>query len=147
MTVVHEVQPTPRETDEALVARLGQGDEAALRVLHQRYAALVFTVASRFVDAAAAEEAVQDVFVTLWKKHETFDATRGTFRGWLVQIARRRALNELRRRKGQGQQPPTSCASRASRAPRRPPPQGSRCSRGRPRGPRRRSRVSSRAKG
>ena len=89
-------------TDEALVARLGVGDQDALRVLHQRYAALVFTVAARFVDAATAEEIVQDVFVTLWKKHETFDAARGAFKGWIVQITRRRALNELRRRKGRG---------------------------------------------
>lgn len=94
----------PLESDEALVARLAGGDEAALRALHQRWAALVFAVAARFVDAAAAEEVVQDVFVTLWKKHEQFDAKRGSFKGWIVQIARRRALNELRRRKGQGQQ-------------------------------------------
>jgi RNA polymerase sigma-70 factor, ECF subfamily len=91
-----------QESDESLVARLAGGDEDALRTLHHRYAALVFTVAARFVDAPAAEEAVQDVFVTLWKKHETFDPARGSFRSWIVQIARRRALNELRRRQGHG---------------------------------------------
>lgn len=91
------------EDDGALVARWGLGDEDALRTLHQRYAALVFTVAVRFVDAATAEEVVQDVFVTLWQKHETFDPARGAFRGWIVQIGRRRALNELRRKKGRGQ--------------------------------------------
>jgi len=47
---------------------------------------------------------VQDVFVTLWKKHETFDSERGPFKSWIVQIARRRALNELRRKKGRGRQ-------------------------------------------
>lgn len=89
-----------RETDESLVARLGAGDEEALRTLHQRYAALVFTVAARFVDAATAEDVVQDVFVTLWKKHASFDPARGAFKSWIIQIARRRALNELRRRRG-----------------------------------------------
>ncbi|AKU95987.1 RNA polymerase sigma-70 factor [Labilithrix luteola] len=88
------------ETDEALVARLGSGDEEALRSLHQRYAALVFTVAARFVDAATAEEVVQDVFVTLWKKHATFDPARGAFKSWIIQITRHRSLNELRRRRG-----------------------------------------------
>jgi RNA polymerase sigma-70 factor (ECF subfamily) len=96
-------QPTAPETDVALVARLGRGDEDALRALHRRYAALVFTVASRFVDAATAEEVAQDVFVTLWKKHETFDPARGSLKSWLVQIARRRALNELRRKEGRDQ--------------------------------------------
>jgi RNA polymerase sigma-70 factor (ECF subfamily) len=88
---------TPHEADAALVERLGAGDDEALRTLHQRYAALVFTVAARFVDAATAEDVVQDVFVTLWKKHDTFDPARGSFKSWLIQIARRRALNELRR--------------------------------------------------
>ncbi|HTB72747.1 MAG TPA: sigma-70 family RNA polymerase sigma factor, partial [Polyangiaceae bacterium] len=85
--------------DSELVARIGRGDERALRTLHRRYASLVFTVASRVVDAAAAEEIVQDVFMTLWRKHETFDPARGTLKAWLGQIARRRALNVLRSRR------------------------------------------------
>ncbi len=89
------------DTDEALVARLAQGDERALRQLHHRYAALVFGVASRFVGGATAEEIVQDVFVTLWTKHASFDPTRGSFKPWLMQITRRRALNGLRRAHGQ----------------------------------------------
>lgn len=89
-------------TDEALVARLADHDEAALRELHHRYAALVFTVAARFVGSAPAEEIVQDVFVTLWTKHASFDPARGAFKPWLVQIARRRALNAIRSAKGEG---------------------------------------------
>ncbi len=85
-------------TDAELVARLGRGDERALRALHRRHASLVFTVAARVVDAAAAEEVVQDVFMTLWRKHETFDPARGAFKGWLCQVTRRRALNALRSR-------------------------------------------------
>ena len=71
-------------------------DEAALRVLYTRHAALVFTVASRIVGASAAEEVVQDVFLTVWEKHDTFDPSRGSFESWITQIARRRALNVLR---------------------------------------------------
>ncbi len=89
--------------DDALVALLGRGDPDALRALHHRYAALVFTMAARLVDAATAEEVVQDVFLTLWKRHATFDPARGSFKSWIVQIARRRALNELRRKQGRGQ--------------------------------------------
>ncbi len=85
-------------TDPELVARLGQGDERALRTLHRRYASLVFTVAARVVDAAAAEEIAQDVFMTLWRKHETFDPARGSLKSWLCQIARHRALNVRRSR-------------------------------------------------
>jgi RNA polymerase sigma-70 factor (ECF subfamily) len=93
-------QPDTSEaiSDTDLVARIGQGDERALRALHRRYAALVFTVATRVIDAAAAEEIVQDVFMTLWRKHEAFDPARGPLKPWLCQVTRRRALNVLRSR-------------------------------------------------
>jgi RNA polymerase sigma-70 factor (ECF subfamily) len=94
--------PALRESDEAVVARLAQRDENALRELHRRYAALVFSVAARFVGAATAEEVVQDVFVALWGKYASFDPARGPFKPWLLQIARRQALNRLRRGKALG---------------------------------------------
>jgi RNA polymerase sigma-70 factor (ECF subfamily) len=85
--------------DDELVARLGMGDETALRVLYIRYAALVFTVAARITGSAAGEEVVQDVFMTLWRKHDTFDPKRGALKSWLCQLARHAALN-VRRRQG-----------------------------------------------
>jgi RNA polymerase sigma-70 factor (ECF subfamily) len=91
-----------RETDEALWGRLAQRDEGALRELHRRYAGFVFGTAARIVGAASAEEIVQDVFVTLWDKHASFDPSRGSFKPWLVQVARRRALNALRSAKARG---------------------------------------------
>src|SRR5262249_15507845 len=46
----------------------------------------------------AAEDIVQEVFASVWKNAETFDPARGPVRPWIVQIARSRVLNELRRR-------------------------------------------------
>jgi RNA polymerase sigma-70 factor (ECF subfamily) len=94
--------PSSRDADEALVARLAQRDESALRELHRRHAALVFGVASRIVGPTSAEDVVQDVFVTLWNKHASFDAARGPFTPWLVQITRRRAINSLRSSRAHG---------------------------------------------
>jgi RNA polymerase sigma factor (sigma-70 family) len=90
---------TAQDSDEDLVRKLGEGNEDALRVLYRRYAALVFTVARRSVDAAAADDVVQDVFVALWRKHRTFDPAKGSFKNWIAQIARYRALNELRKKR------------------------------------------------
>ena len=87
--------------EETLVARLASRDEDALRELHRRYAPLVFAIAARVVGAETAEEMVQDVFVTLWRKHEQFDPARGAFKPWVAQVTRRRALNGLRRAKGE----------------------------------------------
>src|SRR4051812_13085446 len=94
-----QVESRSSEGDEELVARLGTGDETALRALYTRYAALVFTVAARIVDSAAGEEVVQDVFMTLWRKHDTYDPKRGALKTWLCQLARHAALN-VRRRQG-----------------------------------------------
>jgi RNA polymerase sigma-70 factor (ECF subfamily) len=102
MTTSAPDRNTARDPDEEVVRRLSTGSEDALRILHQRYAALVFTVATRFVDTAAAEDIVQDVFLTIWKKHRTFDPARGSFKNWIVQITRHRALNEVRRKQGPG---------------------------------------------
>jgi RNA polymerase sigma-70 factor (ECF subfamily) len=96
-------EPSEVLADSELVASIGRGDERALRTLHRRYASLVFTAAARVVDAAAAEEIVQDVFMTLWRKHEMFDPARGTLKAWLGQVARRRALNVLRSRRRAGE--------------------------------------------
>jgi RNA polymerase sigma-70 factor (ECF subfamily) len=84
------------ESDEALVARLAKQDKAALGELHRRYAALVFAVTARIAGSVAAEDIVQDVFVTLWTKHASFDPARGPLKPWLVQVTRRHALNALR---------------------------------------------------
>jgi RNA polymerase sigma-70 factor (ECF subfamily) len=89
-------------SDEELMTRLAAGRRDALGPLHGRYAALIFNVAVRSLGSATAEEIVQDVFVTVWRKADTFDSARGTFRAWVLRIAERRVLNELRRR---GRQP------------------------------------------
>jgi RNA polymerase sigma factor (sigma-70 family) len=56
-------------------------------------------VATLLDDRAAAEDVTAAAFERAWKKRRTFDAGRGTPRGWLFGIARHAALDELRRRK------------------------------------------------
>ncbi|MEO7110841.1 MAG: sigma-70 family RNA polymerase sigma factor [Polyangiaceae bacterium] len=98
------IQPPHDADDNLLITRIIARDEAALRVLHTRYAPLIFTIAARIVDRASAEEIAQDVFVTLWTKHEQFDAARGSLKNWLCQIARRQALNVRRKGKARDAQ-------------------------------------------
>jgi RNA polymerase sigma factor (sigma-70 family) len=84
--------------DAALMIRLAEGSADTLTVLHDRYASLIFNLAAQTLDRAAAEEIVQDVFVAVWRKADTFDPARGTFRAWVLRIAHLRIVNELRRR-------------------------------------------------
>jgi RNA polymerase sigma-70 factor (ECF subfamily) len=85
-------------SDEQLVALLAAGNQDVLAPLYQRYARLIFGVAAQSLDRAAAEEIVQDVFLAVWRKADSFDAQQGSFRPWVLQLTHWRVINELRRR-------------------------------------------------
>src|SRR5215472_815340 len=88
----------PEGTDEELMRALAGGRQEALGALFARHAPLVFGIARQALDGAAAEDIVQDVFLSVWHGAASFDQARGAFRPWLLQIAHHRVLNELRRR-------------------------------------------------
>ncbi|HUI26020.1 MAG TPA: sigma-70 family RNA polymerase sigma factor [Candidatus Kryptonia bacterium] len=93
------LMPSPPESsDEELMRQLAGGSSDALRPLYSRYAPMIFGLAARSLDRATAEEIVQDVFVAVWRRANTYDPARGAFRPWVFQIAQHRVLNELRRR-------------------------------------------------
>jgi len=92
----------PEVTDEALMARVQARDEAAFRVLHLRYARLVFGIAARSLGTEGAQEVAQDVLLTIWQKAQTYDSKRGAFRPWILQIAHHRIVNALRAERRRG---------------------------------------------
>jgi len=100
----------PARSDEELMQAVTRGDEAALQELHWRLAGLVFHIARRSLEAPAAEEVTQDVFLRIWQKAGSFDPDKGSCRTWVVQITRRRVMNELRER---GRRPRTDAGSEA----------------------------------
>lgn len=86
------------EEDAALAVALGEGDEGAVRELVRRYGGLVFTVAYRVLDDRdAAEDVAQQTFVQAWRRADSFEPGRD-FAPWLATIARRSAIDSLRRR-------------------------------------------------
>src|SRR4029450_5787970 len=87
--------------DEELMFQVAEGSEEALALLHRRFARLIFGLAVRTLDRAAAEDLVQDVFLAVWRNAGQFDPERGTVRAWVLQIAHFRLLNELRRQSRQ----------------------------------------------
>jgi len=87
-----------RATDAALMGRLAQRDESALSLLYDRYAGMLTSVLNRVLhDSQAAEEILQDIFFQLWNSPSRFDQSRGSLPGWLMVIARNRAISRLRR--------------------------------------------------
>ena len=85
-------------SDEELVGQVAAGREAALGTLYSRHAPSILNLAAQSLDRSAAEEIVQDVLLSVWRHATVFTPARGTFRAWVMQMARYRILNELRRR-------------------------------------------------
>jgi RNA polymerase sigma-70 factor, ECF subfamily len=81
----------------AALARVAGGDRAALRVVYQDTSAKLFGVCLRILnDRGEAEDVLQDVYVTVWRKAATFDPSRASPITWMVAIARNRSIDRLR---------------------------------------------------
>lgn len=94
-----ETRAQLRESDAALIDRMIQRDETALEALYDRYAVMLTSVLTRILhDSQAAEEILQDIFYQLWRTASQFDPSRGSLPGWLLVIARNRAISRLRHR-------------------------------------------------
>lgn len=82
-----------------LLPRIAVGDELAVRECVERYGALIWSLVRRWSpDARDAEDAVQEVFVDLWRSAARCEITRATEAGWVAIVTRRRLIDRLRRR-------------------------------------------------
>ena len=81
----------------AALARVAVGDRTALRMVYQDTSAKLFGVLIRILnDRSEAEDVLQDVYVTVWRKAGSFDPGKASPITWLVAIARNRAIDRLR---------------------------------------------------
>jgi RNA polymerase sigma factor (sigma-70 family) len=83
--------------DHELAEHFRGGDEHSLRMAYDRYGGAVLHLALRTLgNRADAEDVTQATFVAAWQGRETFDPDRGGLLGWLLGIARRKAVDRLR---------------------------------------------------
>lgn len=91
-----------------LIRSTAAGDESSVAALYDATSPQVFGLVLRILgDRAAAEEVMLDVYTQVWRQAASYDAARGTPLGWLLTIARTRAIDRLRssRRMEEGRQP------------------------------------------
>lgn len=87
-----------QEREDLLLRRAAKGDEEAFTLLYRRHQAALYRFALRMTgNAWAAEEIVQDVFMTLMRDPKKYDATRGTLGGFLYGVTRNRVMKHLER--------------------------------------------------
>src|SRR5947209_17849419 len=83
--------------DAALAARLKDRDTRAMSDLYDRYGRLAYSVIFRIVrNGAAAEDLVQETFLRVWNRVQSFDAEKGALGHWVLTVARNRAIDYLR---------------------------------------------------
>lgn len=86
--------------DCALLEHIRQGDEQSLMSLYDRYSSLVYSVALRVLrNSAAAEDVLQEIFIQIWFRPESFNLAEGIFSRWVAVVARNRSIDVLRKRR------------------------------------------------
>ncbi|MGC2160873.1 MAG: sigma-70 family RNA polymerase sigma factor [Silvibacterium sp.] len=101
--------PAPRSFDRTgggsledlgLLSEIRSGSQDAMTAFFDRYSRMVYSVALRVLnDSGEAEDVMQEIFIQVWQNPGAFVSGRGSLGGWLVVVARNRAIDKLRRRK------------------------------------------------
>jgi len=77
--------------------RVAAGDRVGFEMLYRLTSARLWSVIRRMVARKqAAEDVLQDTYLTIWRKAHLFDSTAGEALGWMTTIARHRAIGWLR---------------------------------------------------
>jgi len=80
-----------------LLLRSAQKDREAFTELYRRTSARLLGVCARMIgDRRQAEEVLQEAYVTVWKRGESFDPSKGTALTWLISLVRNKGIDRLR---------------------------------------------------
>ncbi|HUA70878.1 MAG TPA: sigma-70 family RNA polymerase sigma factor [Solirubrobacteraceae bacterium] len=84
--------------DEELMQVVLDGDVRAFEVVFDRHASAAFSLAYRMCGRrAAAEDIVQEAFLSLWRSGSGYDPRRGSVRSWVLSVVHNRAIDAMRR--------------------------------------------------
>lgn len=87
----------PADDENELVLRIAAGQRDALGAFYDRTSSMALGLLIRILgDPTEAEETLQDVFLQVWRDASRYRAERSSARGWLMMMARSRALDRLR---------------------------------------------------
>jgi RNA polymerase sigma-70 factor (ECF subfamily) len=89
---------TTEESDEQLMAAVQREESASLEELYRRHSATLRAVIVRVLhNEHSAEDLLQEVFLEVWRLANRYSPEKGKALGWMITLARRRAIDRLRR--------------------------------------------------
>ena len=92
--------PCDEVSDELLIRSLADRADWAMNLLYQRYSGQLYSLAYRMVgNSTAAEDLLQEVFLSLWRRATTYTSYCGSVRNWLLSIMHHRAVDYLRHKR------------------------------------------------
>jgi RNA polymerase sigma-70 factor, ECF subfamily len=98
LTVAPQLEPgAPSDLD--LMRGIQAGDADALSQLYDRYNGILKALILRVIhNEAEADDLLQEIFMEIWNQAKNFSAQKGKPLGWMVTLARRRAIDGLRKK-------------------------------------------------
>ena len=85
------------EQEAEILAGIVKRDSAVLKLAYDRYSRPLYSMAYKVLrNERECEEAVQDTFVSLWKKGHTVDLSKGKLFSWLAAVVRNRCIDRVR---------------------------------------------------
>jgi RNA polymerase sigma-70 factor, ECF subfamily len=97
-TIAPQLEPgAPSDFD--LMKGIQAGDADALSQLYDRYNGILKALILRVIhNEAEADDLLQEIFMEIWNQAKNFSAQKGKPLGWMVTLARRRAIDGLRKK-------------------------------------------------
>jgi RNA polymerase sigma-70 factor, ECF subfamily len=84
--------------DEEAMQLVGDGNPRAFELIYDRHGGAAFSLAYRMVgNRVAAEDIIQEAFLSIWRSRMRYDRSRGSVRTWVLGIVHNRAIDALRR--------------------------------------------------
>lgn len=90
-------EPVEGDALDVLLRQVAEGDQAAFEALYRASSPRLFGICLRLLpNRAEAEDVLQEVYATVWRKAAQFDANRARASTWLAAVARNRSIDHLR---------------------------------------------------
>ena len=91
------LEPKTKYSEQELIVLLNEQSNDAFNYLYDNYSGAIYTIINQIVpDKDTANDVMQEVFVNIWRKIKTYDATKGRLFTWMLNIARNAAIDKVR---------------------------------------------------